>query len=124
MLYNKIQVLCSCIFYLFICLVYRTCLRYTVFLAGGIYAQSIQSAQIEFNAINMKYVPHVIIFVIHVEDCNYLLFCIHIYHFYSLIKLINAFYKLLLCHFTSYLYIIYILFMYLYIICKFFMNRI
>ena len=55
----------------------------------------------------MKYVPHVITFVIHVRlnyylDCNYLLFHIHIYYSYYLIKHVNIFYKLLY-YLTSYL---------------------
>jgi len=48
--YCIIQVFCSCILCLVCCLVYPTCLGYTAFLTGGIYAQSIQSAQIEFSA--------------------------------------------------------------------------
>ena len=48
MLYSKIQVLCFHIF----CIVYSTCLGYAALLASGIYAQSIQSAQIEFSALN------------------------------------------------------------------------
>ena len=45
MSYNKIQVLRSYILCLICCLVYSTCLGYTAFLAGEIYAQSIQSGQ-------------------------------------------------------------------------------
>jgi len=55
MLYSKIQVLCFCILCLVCCLVYSTGLEYTAFLAGEIYVQSIQSLnsmQIEFNALN------------------------------------------------------------------------
>ena len=44
--------LCFCILCLVYCLVYLTCLGYMEFLAGRIYAQSIQSAQIEFSALN------------------------------------------------------------------------
>jgi len=50
MLYNKIQVLCFLC--LVCCLVYPICLEYMAFLASGIYAQSIQSVQIEFSALN------------------------------------------------------------------------
>jgi len=52
MLYNKIQVLRSCILCLVRCLVYPICLGYMAFLTGRIYAQSIQSAQIDFSALN------------------------------------------------------------------------
>ena len=65
------------------------------FLIGGIYAQSIQNAQIEFSALNTINALHEICTSCHYtcntslwEDCNYyLLFHIHIYHSYSIIKL-------------------------------------
>jgi len=48
MLYNKILVLVFFVCYL----EYPICLGYMAFLTGGIYTQSLQSAQIEFSALN------------------------------------------------------------------------
>jgi len=53
MSHSKIQVLCFRILRLVCCFVYPICLGYMAFLAGGIYAQSIQDAQIEFSILNV-----------------------------------------------------------------------
>ena len=68
-MYNEIQVLCSCILCLVCCLVYSTCLGYTVFLASEIYAQSIQSGQIEFSVLNAINALHEICTSCH-NTCN------------------------------------------------------
>ena len=58
--------------------IYPTCLEYTAFSASGIYVQSIQSAQIEFNVLNAINVLNMICISCHniCNTCGRLLFII------------------------------------------------
>jgi len=95
MLYNKIQVLCSYILSLVCSCISHLFGIYGIFFNTWDLYPNIQSAQIEFSALNTINVLHEICTSCHNntcntwEDCSYyfLLFHIYIYNSYSLIKL-------------------------------------
>jgi len=99
----------------------QTCLGYTAFLAGGIYVQSIQSAQIGFSALNAIYTLHEICTSCN-NTCNICKKIVINMYYIPIYLSFLIFNKTLQTYFLSYCVILRLIYKHYYI-CKFFMSH-